>query len=104
MLDWDDIKDSKIKVHIRIQPRTSRTYLTIIEGLIERIQEENEESKELIKKILKKFKKNFSCNGSIIENKNNEAIQLQGDHRHEVAKYLIEKDIVSKDNIIVHGI
>ena len=31
-------------------------------------------------------------------------IQLTGDHRNEIAKFLVEEGIAMKDNIKVHGI
>lgn len=79
------------KVHIRIQQRTTRTYITIIEGL--------DQLNLDLKKITKYMKKIFSC-GGVTTNNN---IKLQGDQRNKVKNFLLNENIISSDNIIVHG-
>jgi len=45
------------------------------------------------KKILKVIKKKFACNGTIVnDEKMGEVIQLQGDQRKDVEKFLVDKD------------
>ena len=83
------------KVHIRIQQRTGRKNITSIQGL------ENDLD---LKKIVRAFKKTFRCNGAIIDHKEyGEIIQLQGDHRESISEFLIDYEIVSKEQIIIHG-
>ena len=87
--------DISNKVHLRVQQRTTRKYITIVEGLV------NIE----YKKVLKKMRKKFSCNGSIeIDDDNNTIFKLQGDQRNNVRDYLITKMKYVKDNIIIHGV
>lgn len=46
----------------------------------------------------------FNCNGTILnEEERGEIIQLQGDKRNEVAEFLIQEGIGTKDNVKVHG-
>lgn len=87
-------KNKTSKIHIRVQQRTSRKYITIVEGL----------SNELdIKKILKSMKKKFVCNGTILKNEDNKIINLSGDHRQKVKDFFIKYNIVDKNDIIIHG-
>ena len=82
------------KIHIRVQQRTSKKYITIVEGL----------SNELdIKKILKYMKKKFVCNGTILKNEDNKIVNLSGDQRQKVKEFFINYNIVDKNNIIIHG-
>lgn len=82
------------KVNIRKNQRNGRKCTTIIEGL------ENDLD---IKKITKALKRFFKCNGSVEKDKdNNEIIQLSGDQRDNVLEFLIDQEIVEKENIIIH--
>ena len=50
------------------------------------------------------FKKQFCCNGTIVKDPElGNVIQLQGDQRQAVAKFLIDEKIVDKSQIKVHG-
>ena len=94
--------DEQLKIHLRLQQRTARKSITIIENLIEKIETMfGEESEKILKKILKHFKKKFACNASVLED--DKIIQLQGDHRQDVVDYLIEKNVATNDDIIIHG-
>ncbi|CAG9332410.1 unnamed protein product [Blepharisma stoltei] len=83
-------------VHIRIQQRNNRKCLTLIEGMPADID---------LKKVLRYFKKTFSCNGTIVNNEENDEkiIQLTGDNRSQVAEFLKEECIVPEDCIKIHG-
>jgi translation initiation factor 1 len=83
-------------VHVRIQKRTNKKCLTIIEGIPKDID---------LKKVLRYFKKAFSCNGTIvsIEESDDKIIQLTGDNRKEVEKFLKEECIVPENCVRVHG-
>ncbi len=102
MMEEDEKEKSKKKdflycVHLRFQQRTVHKGYTIIEGMPEDID---------CKKILKHFKKQLSCNGALKKDTNNpdsNIILLQGDHRDDVEKFLLEEGIVSKEEIKKHG-
>ncbi len=83
------------KIHLRCQQRNGKKCLTTVQGL----------SRDLpLKQILKDFKKSFSCNGTqLTDPELGEVIQLTGDQREGVRKYLVEKDITEADSITTHG-
>ena len=77
------------------QQRTARKCLTIIQGLADDLD---------YKKILRAFKKLFNCNGTIVEDEEmGTVIQLQGDNRKNVAKFLVEEGIATLEEIKIHG-
>lgn len=84
------------QVHLRIQKRTGRKAITTVQGLPKKID---------WKLLLKAFKKEFCCNGTIIkdEETGEKIIQLAGDQRRSVAKFIVEEGIVSSSNVIIHG-
>lgn len=89
------------EIHIKLQQRKGKKYLTFIEGLYEINNMNNIEKEKFIDHINKQLKKKFNCGSSI--KKPEFIIQLHGDHREEIKKYLIEKKIVSTDQIKIHG-
>ena len=92
----DDNNQNNPIVHIRVFQRTSRTFITTIEGLP---QYSN------FKLYLKQMKTKFHCNGSI-KNKGDTGeilIQLSGDQRNDVTNYLVKNNICSKECIKIHG-
>lgn len=91
----NDSKNKKLtrKVHIAVQKRNAKKYITSVEGLPSDIDK---------KELLRKWKIKYSCNGSydIKEDK----LQLTGDQRENIIKHLIDNNITSNENIEVHGI
>ena len=91
----DEPQRKKQMVHIQFQQRTTRKCITIIQGLAEDLD---------FKKLVRHFKKMWNCNGTVITHaKWGEVIQLQGDNRKAVAKFLMEEGIASKEEIKIHG-
>ena len=85
-----------LDVHIRIQQRTGRKCLTLVQGLPKKLN---------LKKVLQHFKRNFCCNGSIVEDEAaGKVLQLQGDQRKVVAEFLIGEKICTKEQVKIHGI
>ena len=83
------------KVHIRVQQRNGRKSLTTVQGLNPSYD---------FKKVLQEFRKKFNCNGTIVQDDElGEVIQIQGDQRRNVQQFLVETELVKKDNIIMHG-
>eukprot|EP00906_Rhabdomonas_costata_P032914 RCo046352 len=83
------------KVHVRVQQRNGRKSITTIQGLSSDLD---------LKLILKELKKSFNCNGSIVEDKElGTIVQLQGDQRDCVKKFLLEEGLVGKENLQIHG-
>ncbi|KAK2196920.1 bifunctional SUI1 domain/Eukaryotic translation initiation factor SUI1/SUI1 domain superfamily [Babesia duncani] len=83
-------------VHIRNQQRNGRKSVTTVQGL--------EESLDL-KKMVRALKKEFSCNGTVISHAEyGSIIQLQGDKRQDVVKFLERENLVTPDQIRIHGV
>lgn len=83
------------KVHINLQQRTSRKYLTNITGIPDKYD---------LPKILKYIKKFFNCTGSVLKDEDgNQFLQITGDQRQNVYKFFIECDVIDKENIIIRG-
>mgnify|MGYP001198024201 CR=1 FL=1 len=82
-------------IHVRIQQRNGRKTLTTIQGINKDYD---------LKKINKSFKKVFACNGCVIDHPEfGEVVQLQGDQRENVKKFLISTEMANEDSIKVHG-
>jgi translation initiation factor 1 len=83
------------KVHVRVQQRNGRKSLTTVQGLADDLD---------IKRILKAFKKNFSCNGALVKDDElGEIIQLSGDQRTNVREFLVDQEICTEGQIVLHG-
>ena len=83
------------KVHIRITQRNRRKCVVSVDGLAEDLD---------LKRICKALKKIFKCNGAVsYDDKYGEVIQIQGDHRSGVRDFLVDQEICSKGQIVVHG-
>ena len=82
-------------VHIRIQQRNTRQKITTVEGIPDKYD---------LKRILKVCKREFACNGSIVKDLTyGEVIQLQGDQRENMSKFLSIIQLVPDSHIKVHG-
>ncbi|XP_035471884.1 eukaryotic translation initiation factor 1 [Scophthalmus maximus] len=82
-------------IHIRIQQRNGRKTLTTVQGISTEYDK---------KKLVKAFKKKFACNGTVIEHPEyGEVIQLQGDQRKDICKFLTEIHLARDDQLKVHG-
>ena len=87
------------KIHLRTQQRNGKKCITTVQGLDDDLD---------IKRIAKAMRKQFNCNGSIDEHEEyGQIIQLQGDQRDNVIEWLIEQEILTKqeaeDRIVKHG-
>ncbi|GBG25710.1 Protein translation factor sui1 [Hondaea fermentalgiana] len=83
------------KVHIRLQQRSRRKCILTITGLADDLD---------LKRICKALKKSFKCNGAVVNDDDfGEIIQLQGDHRQGVVKFLVDEEIIDRSHIVVHG-
>lgn len=82
-------------IHIRIQQRNGRKTLTTVQGVSSEFD---------LKKIVKVAKKEFACNGTVVEHPEyGEVIQLQGDQRQNMSKFLKQVGLAREDQIKVHG-
>lgn len=82
-------------IHIRLQQRNGRKSITTVQGLNSSLDFE---------KINRFLKKEFCCNGCVIEDAEmGTVIQLQGDQRNNLTKFLIQEGITLEKLIKVHG-
>jgi translation initiation factor 1 len=89
----------KNKYHIRVQQRNGRKCITTLDGLEQDLD---------LKRICKAMREAFSCNGNIKMKEGDEegVIQLQGDQRENIKQWLLDMEIILKnevDRIVVHG-
>ena len=91
----DELIGSGDLIHIRVQQRNGRKCITTVQGL----------SAELdLKKIMKALKKDQCCNGTVVEDDDmGSVLQLQGDQRDAVEKFLVANEIATKDKTKKHG-
>ncbi len=86
------------KIHLRIQQRNGRKCVTTVAGLANDLD---------VKRICKAMRRKFNVNGSVEKDDDgNEILQLQGDQRENVKRWLIKHEIIAKsevDCIVIHG-
>eukprot|EP01083_Nonionella_stella_P253534 872299_1 len=92
--DFPDEDENQSRVHIRVQQRNGRKCVTTIQGLADDLD---------LKKILKYVKKMFNTNGTVVKDEMGDVIQLQGDQRKSISRFLTEFNIVPKNQITEHG-
>ena len=95
--DLDDVYEDNFKVHIGIQQRTARKYITLVSGSPDKYD---------LPKILKYIKKIYKCGGSIVKDKDKEdtcILQITGDQRTNIENFFVDYNVMDKNNIITHG-
>ena len=99
--NFDFGKDNSIvknKYHIRVQQRNGKKCITTLDGLEEDLD---------LKRICKAMREAFSCNGNVkMKDEDLGVIQLQGDQRENMKQWLLDQEIILKnevDRIVVHG-
>lgn len=77
-------------IHVYIQQRSGRKSITIIQGVDLDLD---------LERMCRSMRRCFHCNGTVVE----DVIQLQGDQRDNVRVWLIEQEIATNENILLHG-
>ena len=89
---------AKNKYHVRVQQRNGRKCITTLDGLEEDLD---------LKRICRAMRNAFSCNGNVTsKDDGGDVIQLQGDQRENIKQWLLEQEIILKneaDRIVIHG-
>ena len=86
------------KIDIFNQKRNKKKSLTIVQNLL------TDDLKIKPKKILKMLRKRLNCNGYITDDKKyGNILALQGDHRIDVKKFIIDVLEYNDDDVIIHG-
>jgi translation initiation factor 1 len=96
----DKLDDNKggndAQICIKVIKRNKKKCVTTVSGL-HKINENN----VFLNNMTKYLKNEFHCNGSF--NKKDLIITLQGDHRDDVKKYLIDKEYAQENDIVIRG-
>lgn len=97
------IVSKKECVHIRVQQRNGRKSITTVENLATCNDEAVSGMTDIkyLENVAKFFRKKFKCSAAV--KKEDKVIQLSGDNRQDIKKFLIENNTVSEDGIKVHG-
>lgn len=87
------------KIHLRLQKRGNKKWLTIMEGLDEDLDEA---------RICRHMRRAFNCNGAVLKGDDNKPIlQFQGDQRQSIKEWLLVQEILTekeaKDRLVTHG-
>lgn len=99
----EDLLFKKPKIHIRVQALGKKS-VTTIEGLDEDLDQ---------KKIAKYIKRDFHCAATVVKLKDKDEdspdiIKLQGNKAHELSEWLIENEVLTKEEakerLIIHAI
>lgn len=96
----DEVTKNQPVVHIRIKQRSARKNITTVEGIEECFD---------FPKIASHLKHAFSCACTVIETVDKSTdhehtiLQLSGDQREKVSRFLIEEGICEPANVKVHG-
>jgi translation initiation factor 1 len=96
--DWLEEEINASSIHIRIQQRSGRKSLTLVQGLSMFMGTEH------IKNLSRTFKTEFACGVTLVNDEQyGPILQLQGDHRSGVRDYLVRHNI-KKERIVIHGL
>ena len=85
------------KIHIRVQ-QMGKKWITTIDGLDDDLD---------LARIANAMKKTLHCAASVITNKEQEIIQLQGDQREYIRAWLVANEVLTEaegaERIVIHG-
>ena len=85
-------------VHIKIKQRNGKKSNTFVENLPKNLPKNLD-----IEQLAKKMRQTFHCNGCVHNDETGSSIQLFGDQRLVVKKFLISNSIVEETDIVIHG-
>ena len=86
------------KIHIRLQQRNTRSYLTLLEGMDDDLD---------LKRICRAMMRGFNCNGNVkTDTELGDVIQLQGDQCENIRAWLLEQEILTpaeaEERLVIH--
>ena len=86
------------KVRIKVNQRTGRKFITLLEGMSHFVGEDR------IKKLVSEIKKKFATSASLVlDKKFGKVIQIQGDLRVELKKFLLNSKYCREQDIDIRG-
>lgn len=84
------------KVHIRVQQRSGKKFVTTIQGLNPKLN---------FRRINREFQRRWGCNGTVLETKDaGTVIQLQGNFAERVKDFIVDAHFTTLNNIEVHSL
>lgn len=87
------------KIHLRIEPRLGKKYITIIQSLNTIVEETYDYNK-----LLKIIKKALCCGGSVKDHKEyGKIIMINGDKRQCIKNIIIKEIEIDEEQIEIHG-
>jgi translation initiation factor SUI1 len=92
--------DYNFDIHIRVQVRNGKKSWTFIENL-DKVEQTTDKKEQFMENEAKALKSLLHCSATIKKPEN--TIQLQGDHRDKIKKYLLDKKYVRDAQIKMHG-
>lgn len=92
-----EFEKSQKEIHLRIQQRNRKKSITFVEGLDKLYDNDI----NFLENTAKYFRKNFNCSAIIKKPEN--VIQLQGDQRILIKKFLIDNKLADESQIKTHG-
>lgn len=95
-----DLNDIDWKIEISIKKGRGKKQLTSVSGLDKVERPEGISLEKFLKKITTMLKKKLVC-GAFIDDGN--IITLNGDHREEIKKFILERNMAKEDQIKMHG-
>jgi translation initiation factor SUI1 len=93
--EQNDESGSNSLIDLRVQQRSGKKAITIVQGLMEN---------EITHELCSKLKKSFNCSASMTSDKEfGVIIKLSGDQRFGISEFFVKNEIRKVDRIVIHG-
>jgi translation initiation factor 1 len=84
------------KVHIRVQQRKGKKFVTTVQGLNQRLN---------FRRINREFQRRWGCNGTVINTQDaGTVIQLQGNWSENIKQFLLDEHMTTENNLEIHSL
>ncbi|KPI86027.1 putative Translation factor SUI1 [Leptomonas seymouri] len=84
------------KVHIRVQQRKGKKFVTTVQGLNQRLN---------FRRINREFQRRWGCNGTVITTVDaGTVIQLQGNWSENIKQFILDEHMTTENNLEIHSL
>ncbi|KPA79170.1 putative translation factor sui1 [Leptomonas pyrrhocoris] len=84
------------KVHIRVQQRKGKKFVTTVQGLNQRLN---------FRRINREFQRRWGCNGTVINTTDaGTVIQLQGNWSENIKQFILDEHMTTEINLEIHSL
>lgn len=84
------------KVHIRVQQRKGKKFVTTVQGLNQRLN---------FRRINREFQRRWGCNGTVIVTLDaGTVIQLQGNWSANIKQFILDEHMANENNLEIHSL